>query len=121
MDSVEGFPMRTKRAIESVVVVDPDLVHAENLKEALVAAGCKVSVHPDPRNAVEALAAEEVDALVIVPRSRSWWMQDLKNLRDALTRLDNLPEILCLLRWPSEGPTDRLYGDQLDVRVLHER
>ena len=107
--------------MNNLVIFDSDPVHAENLKEALVAAGCKVSVHPDQRNALEAVPAQSVDAVVIVPRSRSWWMQDLRRLRDVFTYLDNPPDILCLLRWHPDGPADRLYGDQLNVKVLHER
>lgn len=107
--------------MDRVLIVDPDPAHAENLQEALVAAGCKASVHPDQRNAIEEITAQSADIVVIVPRSRSWWKQDLKHLRDTLSKLDNQPEMLCLLRWDSEGPADRLYGDQLNVRVLHER
>jgi len=120
MDFVESNLITMERAMDRVLIVDPDPVHAQNLKEALEAAGCKVSVHPGQRNAVESVATQRIDAVVIVPRSRSWWMQDLKHLRDALTDLDNPPEIFCLLRWPSKGPADRLYGDQLNVRVMHE-
>jgi hypothetical protein len=121
MDSVGSNPMRIKGIMDDVVIVDSDPAHAENLKDALEAAGCKVSLYSYQRNVVDAVAVQYVDAVVIVPRSRSWWMHDLKHLRDALINLDGLPEILCLLRWHSEGPADRLYGDQLNVRVLHER
>jgi DNA-binding NtrC family response regulator len=121
MDPVEAIPTRIKRAMERVLIIDPEHTRAENLKEALMDLGFKVSIHADQRNAVVALAAHNADAVVIVPGSRCAWMKDLKHLREALTILDDLPEILCLLHWPSEGPADRLYGEQLDVKVLHER
>jgi hypothetical protein len=121
MDFLDSNTTKANRAMDSVVIFDSDPVHAENLKEALVAAGCQVSVHPNQRNAAEAVAVQTVDAVVIVYESRSWWMRDLKRLRDAFTNLDTIPEVVCLLRWPSQGPADRLYGDQLNVRVIHER
>lgn len=106
--------------MDQVLIIDSDPIHASNLKEALEAAECRVSVHRDQRTAIEALNTQRVNAVVVVPRSPTWWRSDLKLFCRAMSDSEQMPEIFCLLRWPSKGPDDRLYGDQLSVKVLHD-
>jgi CheY-like chemotaxis protein len=106
--------------MEQVLIIDSDPIHAANLKEALEAAECRVSVHRDQRAAIDALKEQRVNTVVVVPRSPAWWRSDLNLFCNALSGSKRMPDILCLLRWPSKGPDDRLYGDQLSVQVLHE-
>jgi CheY-like chemotaxis protein len=106
--------------MEQVLIIDSDLIHAADLKEALEATECHVSVHSDQRTAIEALKTQRVNTVVVVPRSQAWWRSDLRLFCNAMFGSGRMPEVLCLLRWPSKGPDDRLYGEQLSVKVLHE-
>jgi DNA-binding response OmpR family regulator len=106
--------------MEQVLIIDSDPIHAADLKEALEAAEYRVSVHRDHQTAIGVVKAQLVNTVVVVPRSPAWWRSDLKLLCNALSGSERMPTILCLLRWPSKGPDDRLYGDQLSVKVLHE-
>jgi DNA-binding NtrC family response regulator len=113
--------MHNHGPLEQVLVIDPDPIHAASLKEALERAECRVSIQRDHRTAIDALKVERVDTVVVVARSQAWWKSELRLLWAAISGSERLPEILCLLRWPSGGrPDDRLFGDQLKVRVLHE-
>ena len=104
-----------------VLIIDSDLKHAAELAHALHRIGLHVSVFRDRRMAVEALRKESADLVVIMFDSPSWWRNDLKSFCDAIRSGECVLEIVCVLRWPPNGPDDRLYGDQLKVEVLHER
>jgi hypothetical protein len=106
--------------MEQVLIVDPDPIHATALKEALEAAGYFVPVHCDYRTAVQAGVSQSISAVVFVSSSPSWWRNDLKALCESVANGKHAMDVVCLLRWPSISPTDRLFGDELNVRVLHE-
>lgn len=107
--------------MEQVLIVDPDHNHATGLKEALEAADCRVSVHHDYRTAMQAVIPQEISTVVFVSSSPSWWRNDLKALCESVANTKHAMDVVCLLRWPSIGPADRLFGDELNVRVLHEQ
>jgi CheY-like chemotaxis protein len=107
--------------MEQVMIVDPDPIHAAGLKEALEAADYLVSVHHDHRTAMQAVIPQGNSTVVFVSSSPSWWRNDLKALCESVANTKHAIDVVCLLRWPSIGPADRLFGDQFNVRVLHER
>jgi DNA-binding response OmpR family regulator len=107
--------------MEKVLIVDPDPIHAIALKEALEAANYFVSVHHDHRTAMHAVVSQGIRAIVLVSSSPSWWRNDLKTFCESVANIKHAMDVVCLLRWPSIGPTDRLFGDELNVRVLHEQ
>lgn len=107
--------------MEQVLIVDPDPIHAIALKEALEAANYFVSVHCNHRTATDAALSQGISAVVFVSSSPSWWRNDLKDFCESVANTKHAIDVVCLLRWPSIGPTDRLFGDELNVRVLHER
>ncbi len=104
-----------------VLILDEDLGHAAELGHALRRIGLNSSVFRDRRMAVEAFKKEPPELAVLVFRSPSWWRDDLKSFCDAIRSVVRKPEILCVLRWSPIGPNDRLYGDRLNVGVLHEQ
>lgn len=106
--------------MEHVLIVDPDPIHATALKDALEAANYFVSVHRDRRTAMQAVASQGISAVVFVSSSPSWWRDDLKAFCESVANAKHAMDVVCLLRWLSIGPTDRLFGDELNVRVLHE-
>ena len=107
--------------MEQVLIVDPDPIHAIALKEALEAANYFVSVHRNHQTATHAAVSQSISAVVFVSSSPSWWRNDLKAFCASVANTKHAMDIVCLLRWPSIGPTDRLFGDELNVRVLHEQ
>lgn len=107
--------------MEWVVIVDPDSIHAMALKDALEAANYFVSAHGDHRTATQTVISRGVSAVVFVSSSPSWWRADVKAFRESMAKAKHAVDVVCLLRWPSTGPTDRLFGDELNVRVLHEQ
>lgn len=106
--------------MEQILIVDPDPIHSTALKEALEAANYFVSVHRDHRTAMHAVVSEGISAVVFVSSSPSWWRNDLKAFCESMANTKHAMHVVCLLRWPSIGPTDRLFGDELNVSVFHE-
>lgn len=107
--------------MEEILIVDPDPIHATALKEALETADYFVSVHRDQRTATQAVASQDICAVVFVSSSPSWWRNDLKAFCESVANTKHMMDLVCLLRWPSIGPAERIFGDQLDVSVLHEQ
>lgn len=112
--------MDASTAMGRVMIVDADAVHVAAMEEALLAVNCKVVVCAELPAAVETLRTEPVDVVVMVHSSRAPWKKDVESLSKAVRQLEEQPHVLCILRGPYRGPSDRLYGDQLNVRVLHE-
>ena len=105
---------------ERVVVLDSDPSHAVSLSDAL-SRRFHVTSFRTKEMFAEALKKNRADFAVIVFRSPSWWRNELQSFCDAVRRMDEPPEIICILRWPPEGPGDRLFGDELNLVVFHER
>lgn len=103
-----------------VMIVDADAAHVAAMEEALLAINCKVAVCAELSAAVETLRTEPIDVVVMVHSSRAQWKKDVDSLCRAVRELEEQPHVLCVLRGPYRGPSDRLYGDQLNVQVLHE-
>ena len=112
---------RNADSVCRVLLLDSDPEHASDLEYALICAGLQVSVFRDREMVVEALRRGFADFAVVVLRSPSWWRHELKLLCDAIRQIEQPPEIVCVLRWPANGPGDRLFGDELQVGVVHER
>lgn len=106
--------------MDRVVVVDSDSEHALVLKAHLEDAGCLVEICSNVRLAPVITGRQDTHVAVLVHQSPTWWRTDLRSFCDAVARLDRPPAVICLLRWPSQGPSDRLYGDELKVTMFHE-
>jgi len=112
--------LRREGIMEHVLIVDPDAIHSAGMEDALEAADYLVSVHRDYRTIMQALIPEGISTVVFVSSSPSRWRNDLKALCGSMADAKRAIDVLCLLRWPSVGPGDRLFGEQLNVRVIHE-
>lgn len=106
--------------MDRVVIVDSDSDHALTLKSHLESVGCFVEVCSNARFASAMVTKQGAQVVVLVYQSPAWWKGDVRKLCDAMAKLDESPVVLCLLRWPPQGPSDRLYGDELKVVVFHE-
>lgn len=113
------FAYREERP--SVLIVDPDPVHAEELQGILLSAGYGVVVCPDERDAFEMMREDGSDLVIVVPRSPVTLPDALASARRATGYLERCPEFLFVLRWTPQGPAERLMGDRWNVQVLYER
>ena len=113
--------MDERSPIDQVLIVDSDPIHAAELEDALKMVNCKVLVCPEQEVALNTLQAEHVDLVVMVPASPAQWRKDAKSLCDAVRKFEKRPQIVCVLRCPYKGPSERLYGDRLNIKVLYER
>lgn len=113
--------MEERSPIDQVLIVDSDPVHAADLEDALHMVNCRVLVCSERASALNTLQAEHVDLVVMVPASPTQWRKDAKFLCDAVRESEKQPQIVCVLRGPYKGPSDRLYGDRLNIKVLYER
>lgn len=107
--------------MEQVLIVDPDPIHARGMKEALKLAGYLVLIQHDRRTAMQVLTRQSIRTIVFVSSSPSWWRNDLRALCESVANTKQAIDVLCLLLWPSIGPAERLFGDQLNVSVFHEQ
>jgi hypothetical protein len=105
---------------DHILILDVDASHAAALAEALTLVGFKASVVRARQALIAAIIRGGVDLVIIVPRSPSWWRSDLKSYCEAIRDVLDHPEIMCVLPWPAKGPGDRIFGDELNVAVLHE-
>jgi DNA-binding response OmpR family regulator len=107
--------------MDRVLIVDAELTHAATLADALHGVSFHAAICRDYQTAVDVLEKQGADFVLMVPRSSSWWRNDLKSFCDAIRHIEPRPEIVCVLRWSANGPNDRLFGNELNVVVLHER
>jgi hypothetical protein len=107
--------------MDQVLIIDSDPIHAAELEDALLAVNFRVFVSIEELpTAIEANLAVGINLVVFVPHFAAGWRNDLELICRATRSLVRQPAILCVLRWPSNGPSDRIFGDLLNVRVLHE-
>ena len=103
----------------SVLILDASVEHAASLVDALQEAGIEATAFQDKHKFLEHVAREPVSLAVLVLHSKSWWKDELRTFCYSVRYLKETPEVICVLRWPPEGPLDRLYGEALGVGVLH--
>jgi hypothetical protein len=105
---------------DHILIMDADANHAEALAEALTLVGFQVFVIRAGEAVIAAIKRGGFGLVIIVPHSPTWWRSDLKTLCEAIRDAGERPEIMCVLPWPAKGPGDRIFGDELNVVVLHE-
>jgi hypothetical protein len=105
--------------MDRVLILDSDPIHAAELESALQGVR-SVSVFHERQDVVETVKRQAIDLLVIVPNPPIHWRTDAESIRGAINGLRNPPEVLCILRRPCKGPSDRLHADRLKVKVIYE-
>lgn len=104
-----------------VLIVDSDPVHGAEIEDALHSVNCKVFVCSALETALQTVRVEQIDLVVVVPNSPAHWRKRAESFSEAVRQLEEPPQIVFVLRCPYMGPADRLYGDRLNIKVLHER
>jgi hypothetical protein len=111
---------RNARPQKKVLLLDGDAIHSKILAEALEASGLFVILSHTRQSSLELLKQEHFDFAIVVFRSRAWWKEELRCFCDSIWSRDRTTQVVCVLRWIPDGPDDRLFGDTLNVGVLHE-
>jgi len=108
------------RLFPVIAILDDDFAHAQKLYEALESSTCRISIFSERVDVVNVAKAESINLIIFVSHSRSHWRGELKSLCAAIAHVHPRPSVLSVLRWPLGGPDDRIYGDELNVSVIHE-
>jgi PleD family two-component response regulator len=103
----------------SVLILDASEEHAASLVDALQEAGIEATAFQDKHKFLEHVAREPVSLAVLVLHSKSWWKDELRTFCYSVRYLKETTEIICVLKWRSKGPQDRIDGEALGVGVLH--
>jgi hypothetical protein len=102
-----------------VLLLDPDPVHAAELKTALRALTGDTTVCGRLEE-VSRLLRERTEVLIAVSEGGELWKAEAKRLRQLTDKVAGTIQIICLLRGPYRGPGDRLHGARHGIRVIHE-
>jgi DNA-binding response OmpR family regulator len=112
--------MEDANPINRVLIWDADSTHLAELKDALRKINCRLSLCSDSRTAIEILQREPIDVVVMVPELPSFWKKDAEAICEAVGPLEDRPQVVCILRAAYKGPSDRLLGDKLKIRIIYE-
>lgn len=104
----------------SVLILDALSKHAASFVDALQAKGIAAIAFKSKQEAYEFVARRSVELAIYVLHSKSWWRDELRLFCNSIRHAQENVEIICILTWQEECPLDRLYGDTLNVTVLHE-
>ena len=106
--------------IDHIVIIDDDPIHAAELRASLASATRIISLV----STIDEISGEQplnIQIVILVTRSSWTWKQDLGQVRSVTCKCEERPIILCLLRWLSHGPAERLFGDRVNAKVIHEK
>ena len=103
-----------------ILLLDPDPHHAAGVVGALRGIPCKAIVVPDLRNAIQLMRVQAVECVVVVSHPESDWRSLVDAIQLATRELTEPSDIICLLRGPYHGPTDRVYAARKGFVLLHE-
>jgi hypothetical protein len=104
-----------------ILIFDPDANHANDLAWALGSISCQTTICLDLRRATSLLFVRSFDAVIVSAKSRSDWTGPMEAIRQAALRSPDPPQIVCLLRGPYNGPTERVYAARRGVKVIYEQ
>ena len=103
-----------------ILLLDPDPHHAAAVVGALRGIPCKAIVVPDLRNAIQLMRVRAVECVVVVSHLESDWRIQVDAIQLAAREQPDAPDIICLLRGPYQGPTDRVYAARKGFVLIHE-
>lgn len=105
----------------NILILGSDCELAAALARSVQAISCRASLCSDKEQVIDTLRRQRVDIVVMISNPATDWKTRSEVLRDALSQLQNPPQIVCILCGPYQGPSDRLYGARHGVRVIYER
>jgi DNA-binding response OmpR family regulator len=103
-----------------VLILDSDSAHAAELVRELQTASCRTTMCSERQDAMDILRKQQIDIVILVSNPAVDWKSSAKWLYCASRHLQNPPQIVCVIRTPYQGPSERLYGARHGVRVIYE-
>lgn len=104
-----------------VLLIDADREHGQQVASALRSIACSAILCADLPIALSLLRAERFDAIVIVAKGGSDWELPIEPLRHAVLEAKEPAPVICLLRTPYRGPSERVYAARRGFKVAYER
>ena len=105
----------------NILILDSGRTLAAELARGVQAISCHASLCSDKEQVIDIMGKQLVDIVILIACPEIDWKAGVEALRDALSQLQNPPQIVCILCGPYQGPSDRLYGARRGVRVIYER
>ncbi len=105
----------------SVLLLDSDPNHAEELTRSLQALGYGVTTRSDIISVLHGLSNSDFDILIVSSNRPGEWKTYVTRIHKTTRRAKRFPpRILCLAR-VYRGPQERLDAERLGVRLIYER
>jgi hypothetical protein len=104
-----------------ILIFDPDANHANDLAWALGKISCHTTICLDLQRATSFLLVRAFDAFIVSATSSSDWRGLMETIRQAALQSPDPPQIVCLLRGPYSGPTERVYAARRGFKVIYEQ
>jgi hypothetical protein len=109
------------RSMGHILIFDPDANHANDLAWVLESISCHSTICLDLQSASSLLSVRAFDAVIVSATSRNDWTGPMEAIRQAALRSPDPPKIVCLLRGPYNGPTERVYAARRGFKVIYEQ
>lgn len=103
-----------------ILLLDHDPHHAAAVVAALRSVPCRTIVVPDLNGAIHLLHVQPVECAIITCASDTAWHHEIDVILQAARELPDPPDIICLLRGPYRGPSDRVYAARKGFVLIHE-
>jgi DNA-binding NtrC family response regulator len=107
--------------MEQILIVDPDTIHACTVTEALRRVSRSILACTCAEDAIAAIEREALAVIIVVADVRIDWYVDVDVIRHVAFQHPDPPRIICLLRGPYCGPSDRVYATRKGFKVIYER
>lgn len=107
--------------MEQILLIDPDPEHACAVARALEMLRCKIAICPDHESAASLISVQAFAVIVAAVTPSPGWDGLVDAVRHVALQLPQSPQIVCLLRSPYRGPSERVYAARRGFRVVYER
>ena len=105
----------------NILIFDADSDLAIDLEHRLREVSCRTFVCTHKQQMFDVLKKHQLDVAILICGVSVDWKAAAASLRNAVRQLHSQPQIVCVLRRPYNGPSDRLYGARQGVRVIYEK
>ena len=106
--------------MEQVLLVDSDSEHARAMASALRSISCQATICAGVKSAMALMRRCGFAAIVVVAVPGASWTDPIEAIRHVAFQAIEPPQIICLLRGPYRGPTERVYAARKGFKVIYE-
>lgn len=128
-DCQGGAPYRTAPSIRyagitssrpSILLLDPDLTHAEGLTRELHTAAYIVTACADIRSVLRCLSHCDFEIVIVSSARADDWKSCIDPIQKTIRKKGDSPRVVVLAR-VYRGPQERLEAERKGVRLVYER